>query len=193
MAAGKIDGRAKRRRPSTVDRLDPEIRELIAQLRIDHGWTIDEIKGQLIKIGQGHISRSALGRHIRTIEDVGAELRETAVYAEALANRMGESSQSRLMDVNAQLLHAQMFKLMIADKDGAGVQLDAKETRDLTQSLKNLADARAKDFDLLQKEREAAAKAAREQAATDAVDVARAKGLSKETVDAIRYAVLGAD
>lgn len=179
--------------PSSIDRLEPEVRALINELRIDKGWTIDEIRDQLVKIGQGHISRSALGRHVRTLEEISSQMRETQVYAEALAKQAGNSSQSELLDLNAQLLHANMFRLMLAEKDGDGIQLSAKEAMEFSSALRNLALARKTDLDVVEKaERRAADKATR-QAAEKATTAARAKGLSKDTVDAIRHAVLGSD
>lgn len=179
--------------PSTIDRLEPEIRALINELRIDKGWTIDEIKAQLEKIGQGHISRSALGRHVRTLADISSEMRETQIYAEALAKQAGNSSQSELLDLNGQLLHANMFRLMLAEKDGEGVQLSPKEAKEFSEALRNLALARKTDLDVVEKAERRAADKATKQAAEKATTAARAKGLSKDTVEAIRHAVLGSD
>lgn len=183
----------RKNRPSTIDRLDPEIRELIAQLRIDKGWTIDEIRAQLQQLGQGHVSRSALGRHVRSLEDVGAELRETQIYAEALAKEVGDGSQSRMLDVNAQLLQANMFRLMLAAKDGEGIQLTPKDAKDFADALRSIALTRKTDLDVIEKAKKLAADEATKAAAEKATTAARNKGLSKDTVEAIRFAVLGSD
>lgn len=179
--------------PSSIDRLEPEIRALINELRIDKGWTIDEIRDQLVKMGQGHISRSALGRHVRSLGDIAAEMRETQVYAEALAKQAGNASQSELLDLNGQLLHANMFRLILAEKDGEGIQLSPKEAKEFSEALRNLALARKTDLDVVEKAERRAAEKATRQAAENATTAARAKGLSKDTVDAIRHAVLGSD
>ncbi|MDM7928676.1 phage protein Gp27 family protein [Blastomonas fulva] len=179
--------------PSTIDRADPEVRALINELRIEKGWTIDEIKAQLEKIGQGHISRSALGRHVRTLADISSEMRETQIYAEALAKQAGNASQSELLDLNGQLLHANMFRLILAEKDGEGIQLSPKEAKEFSEALRNLALARKTDLDVVEKAERRAAEKATKQAAEKATTAARAKGLSKDTVEAIRHAVLGSD
>jgi hypothetical protein len=181
-----------RHRPSTVDRLDPEIRELIGKLRIDHGWTIDEIRQRLVDMGQS-VSRSALGRHVRSIEDMAAEMRETQTYADALAREAGNSDQSRMLDLNAQLLQANMFKLMLAAKDGEGVQLGPKDAKDFADALRSIALTRKTDLDVVEKAEKRAAEKATKEAAENATRAARAKGLSKETVESIRFAVLGSD
>lgn len=184
----------RRNRPSSIDRLDPEIRELIGRLRIDKGWTIDEIRARLAELGQTDLpSRSALGRHVRTLADVGADMRETQIYAEALAREHGNASQSQMLDLNAQLLQANMFKLMLAEKDGEGIQLGPKEAKEFSEALRNIALMRKTDLDVIEKAEKRAGEKATKAAAEKAVTAARSKGLSKDTVDAIRFAVLGSD
>lgn len=179
--------------PSSVDKLDKEIRELIGQLRIDKGWTIDEIKQQLEKMGQGHISRSALGRHVRQIADVASEMKEVKVYADALAKEAGDSDLAKLADLNAQMLQTNMFKLMLAAKDGEGIQLSPKDSKDFADALRSIALTRKTELDVIEKAEERSAKKATKEAAENATKAARAKGLSQDTVDAIRMAVLGSD
>lgn len=185
----------KRRKqtPSSIDRLDPEIRELIAHLRIDLGWTIDEIKNKLGQMGQSEVSRSALGRHVRQLADVSADLRETQVYAEALAREAGGKTGSQLLDMNSQLLQANMFKLLIAEREGEGIQLDSKQAKEFSEALRNIALTRKTELDVIEKAEKRAAEKATKDAAEKAVTAARAKGLSKDTVDAIRFAVLGSE
>lgn len=188
---------AKRRRkqtPSSIDRLDPEVRELIGHLRVDKGWTIDEIRKRLIEMGQQDVpSRSALGRHVRGLADVSADLRETQVYAEALAKEAGSKNAGQLLDVNAQLLHANMFKLLLAEREGEGIQLDSKQAKEFSEALRNLALMRKTELDTIEKAEKRAAEKERLASAERATKEARAKGLSKDTVDAIRFAVLGSD
>lgn len=193
LTPAQAKARRKKNRPSSIDRLDAEVRELIAKLRVDKGWTIDEILEQLQKLGQGHISRSALGRHVRTLEDVSADLRETQVYAEALAREHGDGNQSQLLDVNMQLLQANMFRLMLASKDGEGIQLGPKDAKDFADALRSIALTRKTDLDVIEKAEARAAQKARTEAAEKATTAARQKGLSRDTVDAIRFAVLGSD
>lgn len=183
----------KKSTPSTIDRLEPEIRELIAQLRVDKGFTIDEIRAALVKlIGEERApSRSALGRHVRDLAEVSEDLRATQVYAEALAKEAGGKTGEQLLDMNTQLLQANMFKLMLAERDGEGIILSSKEANEFSQALRNIALTRKTDLDTLEKREKRAAEKATKEASEKAVSAARAKGLSKDTVEAIRHAVLG--
>jgi len=185
----------KKSTPSTIDRLDPEVRELIAQLRIDKGFTIDEIRAALVKIiGEDRVpSRSALGRHVRGLAEVSADLRETQIYAEALAREAGSKTGNQLLDMNAQLLQANMFKLMLAEREGEGILLSPKEAKEFSEALRNVALMRKTEQDVIAKAEQRAAEKERLASADKATSAARAKGLSKDTVDAIRKAVLGSD
>lgn len=181
-------------RPSTVDKLEPEVRELIAKLRIDRGWTIDQIRKRLIEMGQEDVpSRSALGRHVRGLADVSADLRETQIYAEALAREAGGKGGSQLLDMNSQLLQANMFKLMLAEREGEGIQLGTKEVKEFSEALRNIALMRKTELDVVERAEKRATEKATKAAAEKAVTAARSKGLSKDTVEAIRFAVLGSD
>lgn len=182
----------KKHTPSTIDRLDPEIRELINKLRLDHGWTIDEILQRLRDMGQTDVpSRSALGRHVRSLEEVAGQLRETQAYATALAREVGDADQSKMLDTNAQLLQANMFRLMLATGEGEGIQLSPKDAKDFADALRSIALTRKTDLDVIEKAERRAAEKATSAAAEKAVSAARTKGLSTETVEAIRHAVLG--
>lgn len=186
--------RPKRHVPSSVDKLDPEIRELIAHLRIDKGWTIDEIRAQLIKMGQSDVpSRSALGRHIRTLPDMIGEMREVETLARAMAKEMGDKTESDLLSLNGQMLSANMFKLMLAEKDGEAIQFSPKEAKDFADALRSIALTRKTDLDVVEKEKAIARAEAVKESADKAATAARTAGLSKDTVDAIRRHVLGSD
>ncbi|MBD3728748.1 MAG: DUF3486 family protein [Sphingomonadales bacterium] len=186
---------ATKNTPSTIDKLDPEIRELIAHLRIDKGYTIDEVRAALVtEIGKERApSRSALGRHVRQLADVSADLRETQIYAEALAREAGGKTGGQLIDMNSQLLQANMFKLMLAEQEGEGITLSTKEAKEFSEALRNIALMRKTELDVIEKAEARAAKKATAEAAEKATRAARSKGLSKDTVDAIRHAVLGSD
>lgn len=185
----------KKNTPSTIDRLDPEIREMIGQLRNERGFTIEEIRTALIvAIGEERTpSRSALGRHVRSLHEVSADLVEVGVYAEALAKQAGSKSGSQLLDVNSQLLQANMFKLILAERGGVGVVFSTKEAKEFSEALRNIALTRKTDLETIEKAEKRAADKERLASADRAGKAARSQGLSKETAEAIRNAVLGSE
>lgn len=185
----------KKQTPSSIDRLEPEIRELIAQLRIDKGYTINEIKRAVeAEIGKERApSRSALGRHVRHLADVSAEMQQTRLYAEALAKEAGDKQGTELLDLNTQLLQNNMFKLMLAEKDGEGVQLSTRETKEFSEALRNIALARKNSLELVEKAKQIAREEARAEAleAVERVAAKTAGGMTLELKTMIKGEILG--
>jgi hypothetical protein len=177
----------RRHRPSSIDRLNPEIKDLIGKLRIDLGWTIDEILARLRELGQGDVSRSALGRHVKSIEEVGAQLRESREIAMALVAQVGDAPEDKTAELNIELMHGMVLRMLTAG-DGEG---DPEATLQLAKSLQSLASARKTNADTIFKIRKEAEDRATKEAAKKAAGAARAQGLSTETVNAIRHAILG--
>lgn len=184
----------RRRRPSSIDRLDPEIRDLIGKLRIDKGWTIDEIRDHLEKLLEQSLlpSRSAVGRHVKKLEEIGAQLRHSREVAEALVAKVGDKPDDKVADLNIELAHTMMLQLLTRtddEGDGKPIILGPEEQMFVARSLQALAGAKKTNAEMVLKVR----KAAQEEAAKAAAGAARAKGLGADTVDFIRKAVLGSD
>lgn len=180
--------RSPRRSPSSIDKLPPEIRELIGRLR-DQGATIDQIKAKLDEL-DAEVSRSALGRHIKGLAEVGEQLRRSREIATALVSRFGEEPDNRVGRLNIELMHGIVMDMLTGMEEGGEpgtVSFDAEETMFLARSLQSLASAQKIDTDRLLKVRVEVAK----EAAKAVETVGKAKGLTKETMDAIKHAVLG--
>jgi len=185
-------GARGRRRPSTVDRLDPEIKDLIGKLRIDQGWTIDEILTKLRQLGQGEVSRSALGRHVKSLEEIGQQLRHSREVAQALVAQVGDAPEDRVADLNIELMHSMILRLVTAtndEGDGQPVTFGPEDVSFMGRALQSLASARKTNTDMVMKVRDET----RKEAAKKAVDAAKSKGLGGDTVEFIRKAVLGSD
>lgn len=187
-----------RHQPSTIDRLDPEIQTLIGELRTNHGWTIDEIRAKLIELG-ANVSRSALGRHVRSLADVGEQLRHSREMARALAETHGDAPEHKISDLNIELMHSIILRLVTATQDGEhgpeAVTFDPKDVMFLTSALSSLAGARKSDADRRRKDRDDAQKEA-DRKVLAAVNEGVGKtgsGITAETVDFIRKAVLGGE
>lgn len=176
-------------RPSTIDQLPPECRELIGRLR-EQGCTLDTILTKLEEL-DADVSRSALGRHVQKIDKIGERMRQSRAVADALVQRFGDAPESRVARLNIELMHGVIMRLVTAegvdDEDGEGVTLDAKEAMFVAGALKDLASAAKSDADLIVKLRQEVAKEA-----AKAVDAeGKAAGLTAETIDAIKARILG--
>jgi hypothetical protein len=185
---------ARRHRPSSIDKLDPEIRDLIGKLRIDKGWSIDEIRAHLQQLLEQSLlpSRSALGRHVKSLEEIGERLRHSRTVAEALVAKIGDAPDDRVADLNIELAHTMMLQLLTRtddEGDGKPIILGPEEQMFVARSLQALAGAKKTNADMVMKVREAAKK----EAANAAAGAAKAKGLGADTVDFIRKAVLGSE
>ena len=112
--------------------------------------------------------------------------------ATALATRFGDEPDNRLANLNLELMHDIILKLVTAtsaneDGDAVPVVFDPKDASNLARALKDLATAQKTDADRTIKMQEQV----KAQAVTAVEKVGKAKGLSAQTVADIRAAVLG--
>lgn len=188
---------------STVDRLDPAIREEIIRLRLVEGRTLDEILGALKSLG-GDVSRSALGRHVQQLESEVEERKQVELakispalqFANALAGALvagfEEMAGPDKLDATAEVLQAHLFRMATAGMKEGEEGLSPKDVFVMSRGLQTLEQAkRTKEKRLAEEARRAAEQAKKEAAARVEDVVRREKGLSAETVAAIRHAVLG--
>jgi hypothetical protein len=180
-------------RASTIDKLPPEIREAIGRLR-EHGKTIDEILDHL-RTMEIDVSRSALGRHVQGMAAMGERLRRSRAMAEGLARQLGETPGDKMARVNIELLHSFLNDMLAAaDEEGSEAQLalrDPKAAAAAAAAIERLTKASRHNLEFVGKIEERARDAARKGAA-DAVDnVGRAKGLSADTLAAIKAEIFG--
>lgn len=153
--------RSPRRRPSSIDKLPAEVRELIGQLR-EQGVTIDDILAKLHELG-ADVSRSALGRHIKGLAEVGEQLRRSREIATALVSRFGEEPDNRVARLNIELMHGLVMKAITAEAESEEGQPQAvtftpEDTMFLARSLQSLASAQKADADRTLKIRQEVAK-----------------------------------
>lgn len=181
-------------RPSKIDRLPDEIKELIGQLRRG-GRTIDEILAKLRELNVD-VSRSGLGKHIQGLDKIAEVLSRQHDISEALVERFGDAPESRTARMNIQLMHAQLTRLVVPDDDGT-VTLDPQGAYFLSTALQRLAQASKADTEREIKIEERARKKALAEAATaldgalKAAEASGEKGLSAERVAQLRRDFLG--
>jgi AcrR family transcriptional regulator len=152
-------------RPTKVDRLPPEIKDTIADLR-RAGHSLDQILAHLRQLGVGadNVSRTGLYHHIAKLDELGEMMRQDRIMADALVARFGEEPDDKTFRANIQMMQSLLLKLNIAartEKDGA---FSAQEMMFLSMAMKNLATASKSDTDRIEKlEKRAAEKAAAEE------------------------------
>ena len=131
---------------SSIMRLPVAVREEIGRLR-RAGKTIDEILQHLRQLDPEFApSRSALGRHVKHVDEVAAELLQHRSLAEALIERGLNLDDSRTARLNIALAQTVLAKLMLTD-DGGLVQLNPKDAAFLAAAIKSLVAAAKSDSD----------------------------------------------
>ncbi|MDU7522055.1 MAG: phage protein Gp27 family protein [Roseomonas mucosa] len=186
-------------RPSSIDKLPAEVRDAIGRLR-EQGRTLDEILAHLKQLDV-EVSRSALGRHVKSMEAVGERLRRSRAIAEVLIRPLGDGEEGKTARLNIELAQSAILDLLMrsaeaqdtAQQDGEEESgpLDAMGTMLVAKGLEHLVKAQRHDVELIQKIEERAAAKAKREAAQAVETVAREKGLSRETVAAIKASVFG--
>ena len=171
-------------RRSIIDRLDPEIRERIGDLK-NAGHTLDEIMAHLKLMDLG-VSRSALGRHTKRLNAMAADARRSAHMAEAIVTTYGDAPEELTQRLNIKLMHGIVTRMMISE-EGDAITLDPKEAHMLSGTLRNLASASRADV-LVARE----AKKLRElkrRMTEAAVGAAEAQGLGEDMAESLRVAM----
>jgi hypothetical protein len=190
-------------RPSSIDRLPPQIREAIGSLRAK-GHTIDEIIAHLADM-QSQVSRSALGRHVQKLDALGEKLKRSRAVAEALVRELGEAPESRAARLNIEMMHSAILDLFLKAAeaedgetpngvDGRGLAAlsgNPEGMMMLAKALESISRASKSNVEFVaEAERQALAKA--KAAAAVAVEtVGREQGLTGETVSAIKAKIFG--
>lgn len=185
-------------RPSSIDQLPEEVRAIIGQLR-GQGWTIDQIREHLAGLLDRAPSRSALGRHIQGLDKLGERMRRSRQVAEALVRELGDAPQSRAAALNIELLHSAVLDLFMRSEDGEAVDGDGaaalrgnpEGTMMLAKALDHLARASKTNVEFVKAAEDRAAERTKEAAAKAMETVARERGISAETLAAIKAGIFG--
>jgi hypothetical protein len=184
-------------RPSTIARLPGEIREAIGRLR-DQGRTLDEILTHLQGM-EVTVSRSALGRHVQQMDKVGERLRRSRAISEALVRQLGDAPESQTARLNIEMMHSFLFDFLASAEEGAedgsvaamGHVRDPKSVALMAEAVQRLTTASRQNVEFVARVEDRAAGKAKAGAARAAEAVAREKGLSADTVRAIKASILG--
>ena len=186
-------------RPSSIDKLPDEVRAEIGKLR-QVGWTIDQIVEHLRGLLDKAPSRSAVGRHVQSLEKLGERMRRSRQVAEALVRELGDAPESNAARLNIELLHSAILDLFMKAADGeseidkfgrATLDGNPEGTMMLAKALDHLSRASKTNVDFIAAAEARAATRAKREAAGAAEAVAREKGLSADTIAAIKAGIFG--
>lgn len=126
-------------RPSKVDRLPAELRDLIGRLR-EGGRTLDEILAKLREL-DADVGRSGLGEYLKKFDKMRERLHYSRSAAETIMAKLEEpGADDRVARFNIQSLHASVMDLLAA-ADGEEGGLDPKSAKLLSETLRNLVTA----------------------------------------------------
>lgn len=134
------------KRPSSIDRMDPEVRDWIGRLR-DQGRTLDEIIAKLRELdGDAVPSRSALHRHLQKADAIAERLRKSRAVADVIVRRLGDTEPDKATRLNIELMHQAVFDMLSTDgDDGEPVILDAQQVMLISKALDHLGKASKDD------------------------------------------------
>jgi hypothetical protein len=175
-----------------------EIRSEIGRLRMQ-GCTIDAIVAHLQTLYGKAPSRSALGRHIQGLDKLGEKMRRSRQVAEALVAELGDAPESTAARINIELMHNVILDLFMhsadgIDVDGGGAAALAGNPEGammLAKALDHLTRASKTNVDFIAAAEKRATERAKKAAAVAVETVGRERGISADTLEAIKAGIFG--
>lgn len=171
-----------------ASQLPPDLREELDRQIVDGRLSVDELWTWLKDRGV-EVGRSSVHRHMQSVEEVSAQMREAREAAQAIVGQLGpDAAEGKIGQLLIEVTQNIAFKIArerLTREDGPGLGME--ELMFLTSSIQKLTSAQATDQARIAKIRAEEAKSA----AARAEKAMKSKGMSAETVDFIRRAVLG--
>ena len=186
-------------RPSSIDPLPDEIKSEIGRLRLQ-GCTIDDILAHLRTMhGVTSVSRSAMGRHVKGLERVAEQIRRSREVATALVQQLGDAPESETARLNIEIMHSAILDLKMRSADGEDVDADGAAALAgnpegimlIAKAIDHLSKAQKNTADFAEKIEKAAEARAKREAALRVDAVAKEKGISADTLIAIKAGIFG--
>ncbi|CAA0097670.1 Uncharacterised protein [BD1-7 clade bacterium] len=182
----------KRGKPSKVEQLPDQVKAFLNTALRDKNRTQEEIRNEVnqqleaLGLDNKKISSAGLSRHASKMEKVGAKMRETNAIADAWVARLGDKPTGQVGNLLIQMTRSMAFDVALA----AGEEDEPASLgmlKDLALTVQRLEKA---SMDSLKREKEIR-QAFAEEAAASAEKVAKAAGLTSETVNTIKAEILG--
>lgn len=184
-------------RPFIIDQLPTEVRQALNAWLAEPGITAtdatERLHALLEDIGHAELkpSRHAVNRYRNRMDEVGKRLQEKHAVADMWVDKFGRLPQGKMGQLIIQMVHGLAFDAGVALSEG---ELDDENMPGVVRMLKDLAvmlekTERASSLNA-QREREIRDQA-RKEAAEVAEKVAKQGGLSADSVQELRRAILG--
>ncbi len=171
-----------------ASQLPPDLREELDRQIVDGRLSVDEL-WEWLKDRGVEVGRSSVHRHMQSVEEVSAQMREAREAAQAIVGQLGpDAAEGKIGQLLIEVTQNIAFKIArerLTREDGPGLGME--ELMFLTSSIQKLTSAQATDQARIAKIRAEEAKSA----AARAEKAMKSKGMSGDTVDFIRRAVLG--
>lgn len=172
-----------------ASKLPQELRQELDRQIVDGRLSVDEIWSWLQDRGV-EVGRSSVHRHMQSVEEVAAEMREAREAATAIVGQLGpDAAEGKLGQLLIEMVQNIAFRIArdrLTDPDGPG--LDMEGLMFFASTIQKLVSAQKTDADRILKIRQETAKSA----AAQAEKAMKSRGMSQDTIDFIRKAVLGA-
>ncbi len=133
------------------------------------------------------ISKSAFGRYSVRLAGIARRLEHTREISKVLTDRLQPGETDQVTIALGELIKSAVFEAVGEAGDAGNTMMDLKFAGD---ALKSVVASQKASSELRQKQ-EAAIAARLEKAAETASSVAKAKGMSAETAEAIKASILG--
>ena len=160
--------------PSKTARLDPKLREALAELWATDRYSLDDLIDHMRSLALGDRSnlppvlakvdvvpseedlpsRSGLARHLSKVEKTVARWKRSQQMAEALVSELGDASEDKLARSNFTALHmslnealCQAFEALEGGDEGQPITMDAKTIMQLASAAERTESAKKKNQD----------------------------------------------
>ena len=174
-------------RKSSIDKLDPRLREVLDRLVRDNRCTIDQIAVHLEQLaGEDAPSRSAVGRYVKNAKQQMEQFRQAQEIAKVWVGKLEDEPQGDVAMLLSQMLRTLAFQ-QLASMGEAGGNVSSKELAMLAGAIRDVANADKTAADRALRLRKEIAT----QAAAVAEKTLTGQGMSRESIDTIKREILG--
>lgn len=182
-------------RASSIDKLPPDILEQLQELLRDPRVTQLNVTARINELlterGEEPVSKSAVNRYAVRMNEVGERLRQSRAVADMWIAKLGAQPQGQVGHLVNEILRTLAFDLsMTMQQDEINVESApevAKMLKNMAIAMERLEKAASENVKREQEIREQA----RREAADAAEKVAKQGGLSADSVQELRRAILG--